>query len=113
MEVAVLFLYSERAHVMQDDDPSVRQQQLRKVNAAFVQLMATELLTIRVDLESPQVLWGAAAGLGISWLDLVVIGRRFPRVRELPFRPQLAHHVAFGVVVASMLRGRDSDGNTG
>lgn len=39
------------AHVMQADDPRARQQHLRKVNAAFVRLMATELLTIRVDLE--------------------------------------------------------------
>lgn len=39
------------AHVMQDDDPRARQRQLRKVNAAFVRLMSTQLLTIRVDLE--------------------------------------------------------------
>lgn len=39
------------AHLMQDDDPRLRQQQLRKINAAFVRLMATQLLTIRVDLE--------------------------------------------------------------
>lgn len=39
------------ADVMPDDDPRARQQQLRKVNAAFVRLMGTELLTIRVDLE--------------------------------------------------------------
>lgn len=49
-------------------------------------------------------LWGALAGLGIAWLDLVVVGRRFPRVRELPLGPQFADHVAFGVVVAAMLR---------
>jgi hypothetical protein len=49
------------------------------------------------------VRWGAAAGAGIAVLDLIVIGRRFSRVRELPFLPQLADHVAFGVTVALVL----------
>lgn len=49
-------------------------------------------------------LCGALAGLGIAGLDLVVVGRRFPRVRALPLGPQVADHVAFGVVVAMMLR---------
>jgi deazaflavin-dependent oxidoreductase (nitroreductase family) len=39
------------AHVMEDDDPRARQRTLRPFNAAFVRLMGTDLLTVRVDLE--------------------------------------------------------------
>ena len=39
------------AHVLPEDDARVRQRSLRRVNAAFVRLMGTDLLTIRVDLE--------------------------------------------------------------
>jgi len=42
---------------------------------------------------------GAAAGLAIAGLDLVVVGRRYPLIRALPAPPQLADHVAFGAVV--------------
>ena len=50
------------------------------------------------------VLFGSAAGLGIGIFDLLVVGRRWPMIRALPLVPQLADHVVFGVVVASMLR---------
>lgn len=49
-------------------------------------------------------LFGFAAGLGIGVVDLVIIGRRWPMIRALPLAPQLADHVAFGVVVASVLQ---------
>jgi hypothetical protein len=52
------------------------------------------------------VLAGAAAGLAIAAFDLGVVGRRFPRVRELPLVPQLADHVAFGALVGAVLRRR-------
>ena len=39
------------AHLLEDDDPRARQRTLRPFNAAFVRLMGTELLTVRVDLE--------------------------------------------------------------
>ena len=39
------------AHVVEDDDARARQRSLGAVNAAFVRLMGTELLTVRVDLE--------------------------------------------------------------
>jgi hypothetical protein len=29
-----------------------------------------------------------------------VVGRRFPAIRELPFGPQLADNVAFGIIFA-------------
>ena len=43
---------------------------------------------------------GAAAGLAIAALDLGVIGRRFPAIRRLRLAPQIADHVAFGLIVA-------------
>lgn len=49
------------------------------------------------------VAWGAGAGVAIAALDLLVIGRRFARVRALPFGPQLADHVAYGAAVGFVL----------
>lgn len=40
------------AHILDEDDARARQRTLRRVNAAFVRLMGTELLTVRIDLES-------------------------------------------------------------
>jgi hypothetical protein len=50
---------------------------------------------------------GAVAGLAIAALDLGVIGRRYPAIRRLPALPQVADHVAFGVIAsgASARRG--------
>jgi deazaflavin-dependent oxidoreductase (nitroreductase family) len=42
---------SGQAHVLEDDDARARQAKLGQVNAAFVRLMGTELLTVRVDLD--------------------------------------------------------------
>jgi len=50
------------------------------------------------------VLTGTLAGLAIGFLDLLVVGRRFPRIKALPVVPQLADHVAFGITVAIALR---------
>jgi hypothetical protein len=52
--------------------------------------------------------WGALAGLGIAALDLGIGRRRFPRIRALSLLPQVADHVAFGMVVAAVIdrRGR-------
>jgi hypothetical protein len=49
---------------------------------------------------------GAAAGLAIAAVDLGTVGRRVPRLRALPIRPQLADHVAYGAVVGSVLARR-------
>ena len=46
---------------------------------------------------------GALAGLAIAALDLGLVGRRFARVRALPLAPQIADHVAYGVVVGIAL----------
>ena len=53
-----------------------------------------------------EVPFGAGAGLAIAALDLGVIGRRFPRVRNLRPLPQVADHVAFGLVVGWALARR-------
>jgi hypothetical protein len=53
-----------------------------------------------------EVPFGAAAGLAIAALDLGVIGRRFPRIRALRPLPQVADHVAFGLVVGWVLSRR-------
>ncbi|GHJ40203.1 hypothetical protein [Streptomyces sp. TS71-3] len=45
--------------------------------------------------------WGALAGLAIAGLDLGVPGRRTARVRELPRWPQVADHLAYGVIAAA------------
>ena len=39
------------AQVLDDDDARARQRTLRSVNAAFVRLMGTDLLTVRIDLD--------------------------------------------------------------
>jgi hypothetical protein len=52
------------------------------------------------------VAWGALAGLGIAALDLGLVARRYPRIRALPVLPQVADHVAYGITVAIVLRGR-------
>ncbi len=49
---------------------------------------------------------GGLAGLGIAALDLGVAGRRLPRVRALPLAPQVADHLAFGLVVGAVLARR-------
>jgi hypothetical protein len=46
----------------------------------------------------------ALGGLAIAALDLVVIGRRFPRGRTLPQGRQWADHLAFGLAVGAVLR---------
>jgi hypothetical protein len=48
----------------------------------------------------------AAGGLAIAALDLLVIGRRFPRIRALPQGRQWADHLAYGVTVGAVLRAR-------
>lgn len=50
------------------------------------------------------IAWGAAAGLGIAALDLGLIGRRWPRIRDLAAGPQVADHVVFGAAVGAVLR---------
>lgn len=50
-----------------------------------------------------RLLTGSIAGLMIGFIDLLVVGRRFPRIRALPTVSQFADHVAFGVTVGRLL----------
>lgn len=45
------------------------------------------------------VVGGAVAGLIIAILDLEIIGRRYPAIRELPKIPQYLDHIVFGALV--------------
>jgi hypothetical protein len=49
------------------------------------------------------VVEGTIAGVGIAGLDLGVIGRRYPLIRQLQVGPQVADHLAFGIVAAVWL----------
>jgi hypothetical protein len=49
---------------------------------------------------------GLAAGMGIAALDLGVIGRRIPAIRDLPQPRQWADHAAYGLTVGAWLRAR-------
>lgn len=66
----------------------------------------TAVLAAVLPLRHP-IVEGAAAGLAIAALDLGVAGRRIDAIRKLPLRPQIADHVAFGVVVAAALAWQD------
>jgi len=56
---------------------------------------------------------GTLAGLVIATLDLGVIGRRYPRIRALDPVPQVADHVAFGIVAAlALVRRRGTSRST-
>lgn len=48
---------------------------------------------------------GTVAGLAIATLDLILVGRLFPRIKALPVTPQFADHIAYGIAVAIRLRG--------
>ncbi len=53
--------------------------------------------------------WGAAGGLAIAALDLGVVGRRYPSIRRLPGAPLVADHLAFGLLVAAVVRHREGN----
>jgi hypothetical protein len=49
---------------------------------------------------------GALAGLAIAGLDLGLVGRRFERIRSLAVAPQIADHLAFGLIVGAVVKRR-------
>lgn len=55
-------------------------------------------------------LWGAASGAAVGLVGAGAIGRRFDALRELPFVPQLADNIAFGVIFAVVVDRTDSRG---
>ena len=78
--------------------------------AAPVHLVLSGLWGITLAAALPRrkpLLEGALAGVGIATLDLGIIGRRYPRIRALDSLPQLADHLAFGVVAAVSLARHD------
>jgi hypothetical protein len=56
---------------------------------------------------------GAGAGLAIALLDLGVIARRYPAIRALEPLPQIADHLAFGLLVGAVVRRRRLSGGEG
>jgi hypothetical protein len=46
---------------------------------------------------------GGAAGAVIAVLDLEIIGRRYPAIRQLPRLPQWLDHLAFGAIMGGLL----------
>ena len=66
----------------------------------------TVLWTVVLAIVLPRrrtALWGALAGAGIAALDLGIAQRRFQAIAALPRGPQVADHVAFGVIVGFVL----------
>lgn len=56
-----------------------------------------------------RVRWGAIGAVAVAIVDLQVIGRRFPEIRALPFGPQVADHVAFGMLAGWVLDRPDGE----
>ena len=61
------------------------------------------LVLARVLPRRATVGWGALAGLGIAALDLNLPGLRTARVRELATAPQVADHLAFGIIAGAAI----------
>ena len=57
------------------------------------------------------VVGGVMAGAAIAALDIGIVGRLFPGIRALPPAPQVADHIAFGAIVAAVLRRRRAAGD--
>jgi hypothetical protein len=78
----------------------------RRLAAAVPVHLALSLgWTLVLDRLLPQrhrALTGALAGLAIAAVDLGVIGRRIPAIAALPLAPQVADHLLFGALGASL-----------
>jgi hypothetical protein len=57
------------------------------------------------------MLWAVVAASAIAVLDLRIIGRLFPEIFALPFWPQFADHLAWGLTVGAVLDWRRSRGS--
>lgn len=67
------------------------------LSAAWAVAMAAVLPRRRVLAE------GTCAGLVIAAIDLAFVGRLYPRIRALDPLPQVADHIAFGIIAAVAL----------
>jgi len=61
------------------------------------------LVLARVLPRRATVGWGGLAGLGIAALDLSLPGARTARVRALVTAPQVADHLAFGIIAGAVI----------
>lgn len=71
-----------------------------------VHLMLSAVWTVAIAVVLPRrnpLVEGTLAGLVIAAVDLGVIGSRFPRIRALEAGPQIADHMAFGIIAAARL----------
>jgi len=76
------------------------------VAAIPVHLALSAVWTVAIAVVLPRrnpLAEGILAGLAIAALDLGVIGSRFPRIRALETGPQIADHMAFGIIAAAGL----------
>ena len=76
------------------------------VAAIPVHLALSAVWTVAIAVVLPRrnpLAEGTLAGLVIAALDLGVIGSRFPRIRALKTGPQIADHIAFGIIAAAVL----------
>lgn len=76
--------------------------------AHFVISAAAAAVFARVLPSRNSLAWGAAGGLAMGLVNILVIGRHLPNVGRLPVGPQLADNVAFGVVFAAVADRRDA-----
>ena len=60
------------------------------------------LLAATLPRENP-LAEGTLAGIAIAAIDLGLVGRRVPRIAALEPGPQIADHIAFGIIVALTL----------
>jgi hypothetical protein len=66
------------------------------ISAAFGQVLG------RLLPRQHSVLSGAAAGAVMGLIGVGAVGRRFAAIRALPFGPQLADNIAFGLIFAAV-----------
>jgi len=86
--------------------PRERRRRRLLVAAIPVHLALSAVWTVAIAVVLPRrnpLAEGTLAGLVIAALDLGVIGSRFPRIRALETGPQIADHLAFGIIAAAEL----------
>jgi hypothetical protein len=76
------------------------------VAAIPVHLVLSAVWTVAIAVALPRrnpLAEGTLAGLVIAAVDLGVNGSRFPRIKALEAGPQIADHIAFGIIAAAGL----------
>ncbi len=86
--------------------PEENRRALLLVAAVPVHLSLSIFWSVVLAILTPRkkpVIEGIIAGMSIAAIDLGLVGRRYPRIRALRPVPQLADHLAFGILVAITL----------